>query len=142
MPQAFVWLGAMAIALLLVEGLRLARDRHDRLQPLRAQTLRLETEHEVHEVRSGPRGFLVVELGEHAGARLALYQSFPERTLLRWLEPLASSGRARLVLPLEGLPEGQYLLCEADADESAGPREMDLPQESLRVLGRFELSRN
>jgi hypothetical protein len=71
-------------------------------------------------------------------ARLALRQVFPERQLLRWLEPQAASARS-VILPLEGLDAGEYWLVIADPKAHAAPEEMDRPVQETAVLARLRL---
>jgi hypothetical protein len=139
-PVVVAALLVVALAVASVQGVRMARDRFQRLQPSRVTLWLAPAEGErTLELTPGVR-FLVADLAEYAPARrIGLYQAFPERTLVRWIEPADHQGRRWLVVPLEGLDAGDYLLTEAPADAAAQPREMDLPTEELAVIGRFRL---
>jgi hypothetical protein len=140
-PLAVLGLLVLALLVLTTQGLRMARDRHARLLPSRATLwLTAEPRERVFDLAGRPR-FLVVDLGEEAAQtpRVGLYQSFPERTLVRWIEPVSASPSRWLVIPLEGLQAGEYLLTREATDAAARPREMDLPAEQPAVIGRFRL---
>jgi hypothetical protein len=120
------------------QGLRMARDRHERLLPHRAvATLRIPSV-DALEFSKGQQRFLIVEFAAVSQGKLGLYQSFPERLVPRWVEAEASR-RGALVIPLEGLGEGLYRIVELPLDAEAKPREMDAPAENLRVLAEFHL---
>jgi hypothetical protein len=138
LPAAIVLLLIVGFGAFFAQGLRMARDRTERLQPERAvATLHLPAV-EVLDFSKGQQRFLLVEFGTPVQGKVGLYQSFPERLLPRWVEAEAAR-RGALVIPLEGLDEGAYRLVELPAESRAQPREMDAPLENLRVLGEFRL---
>jgi hypothetical protein len=138
LPAAVVVLLLVGFATFFAQGLRMARDRHERLLPHRAATTLRIPAVEALEFSKGQQRFLIVEFAAPAQGKLGLYQSFPERLVPRWVEAEASR-RGALVIPLEGLAEGKYRLVELPLDGRAEPREMDAPAENLRVLGEFRL---
>lgn len=140
LPLTVLVLLVLALGVVAAQGWRMARDRFERLQPSRAALwLDASAGEQAFDVSSGPR-FLVADLGDAAAeARVGLYQVFPERTLVRWIEPAPPARGHWLVIPLEGLQTGDYLLARAPAGVVAAPREMDRPAEELAVIGRFRL---
>lgn len=122
-----------------VNGLRAARDRHHMLLPSRAgEVIRLPRPDPL-EVDAAQTNQLLLALPADAlAARLALYQIFPERRLLRWME-MPGEREPTLVLPLRGLDPGDYRLMMVDAEDQAAPQEMDQPVQDLPVLLAFRL---
>lgn len=134
---ALLLLGLAAIAW--IQGLRAASVRQERLLPARASAGTVAIGDSVAVLPTGLR-FALVELPVPPPARLGLYQAMTARTLVRWIEPFPAPARERyLVISLEGLEPGDYLVCAVDAEERAGPREMDQPTEQLEVVARFRL---
>jgi hypothetical protein len=86
----------------------------------------------------GDPDMLLVDLAGTNPARVGLYQYYPARTLIRWIEAEHGEGRW-LAIPLAGLVSGEYWITSAPADAAAGPREMDLPAEQLDRIGAFRL---
>jgi hypothetical protein len=142
LPWVVFALLVAGFVLLFGQGLRMARDRHARLLPARTPAvLRLSPDpaREIS-VRLAPGDrFLALELGDQADARLGLVQVLPQRTLVRWIEPGDTPPGGLLIVPLEGLEPGHYVLTREKETARAGPREMDEPVESLDVLTRFRL---
>lgn len=124
-----------------VQGLRTAALRSESLEPGRAGVLlplQGDPGEEITEISATER-FLLLDTEATGAGRLALYEWLPGRPLLRWLED-ASSPRPRwVVIPLEGLEDSEFAVCEAIHDAAVGPREMDLPAERLDVVARFRL---
>lgn len=139
------WLALLLVALLLFlgQGLRLAAERQQRLEPAPVvATLEVACEPGIAPPsriveRPAGRGVLLIERPCGSPLRLALVQVLPERTLLRWLEEGPSD--RPLDLPLEGLDDGRYGLAAVGRDAAAGPREMDQPPEELDLRAAFEL---
>jgi hypothetical protein len=132
---------AAALLLTMVRGTLMARDRHSRLQPARvpAEVELDPTASRDVTLAAGAR-FLVVRVPRAVGRRLALHQVLPQRTLVRWVEPVAQDG-GLVVLPLEGLQDGTYSVSLAAEGEHAAPVEMDAAPLEREVLGRFVLTR-
>jgi len=133
----------VGILILGVQGLRMARDRSARLQPaavagwipVACEDLADPPTPRISR-REGRRA-LILERACPESTRLALLQEFPERRVLRWLEPKASRGP--LILPLEGLEAGIYRLVAVDSETRSEAREMDAPPESAAARARFLL---
>lgn len=139
-PTYVLVLLVLGLAFLFLQGLRMAHDRQQRMLPGRVEVALIAGADEEVEVTFGPDSrFILVDLPEEAGARLGLHQVFPERTLVRWIEDPTSPPGSGLVIPLEGLESGHYVLTREAPNAVAGPREMDRPREDLRVLARFHL---
>lgn len=121
-----------------VQGLRIAAERSDALQPRRIATVQPRPDAR-DDVRSDA-GFVNVDLGRFPPERVGLYQILPARPLVRWIEPAdRDPSRRWLVVPLGGLPAGTYAVCAVDPDADAGPVEMDRPLEELVEIGRFRV---
>lgn len=121
-----------------IQGLRMAADRSERLRPVRVAPLVLDADGTAT-VSTAAR-FATVDLGDDPPPRLGLYQILPARPLVRWIEDAGADRPYRqLVVPLEGLPPGTYALCAVDAAATAGPVEMDRPEEELVEVGRFRV---
>lgn len=122
-----------------LNGLRAARDRHRMLLPSRAGAIVELPRANALEIEAEGRSQILLALPPTAvTARLALYQTFPERRLLRWMET-AGESKEHLVLPLGGLDPGEYELTVVEADDRAGPQEMDQPVRELPILLRLRL---
>ncbi len=140
-----------ALALLLtttlvlaVAGSKMAADRQQRLfpSPVRAE-LRLDCGAEgpsssLPTLDPSSEGVVLLRRECDTPMRLALFQEFPERQLLRWMEPEA--GRRSLSLPLEGLDPGLYRIVTVPDAGPASPREMDDPVRDWPVRARFEVA--
>lgn len=121
-----------------IQGLRLAAERSDALQPRRIATVQPHPDAR-DSVRTGAH-FVNVDLGRFPPERVGLVQILPARPLVRWIEPVERDPSRRwLVIPLGGLPAGIYALCAVDPDATAGPVEMDRPLEELVEIGRFRV---
>ena len=79
----------------------------------------------------------IVYLGD-SGARLALYEVLPERNLLRWVGEGPATGGV-LLIPLEGLGPGLYVLGDPPAAAGAAGQEMDRPEQSLGTRARVRV---
>ncbi len=132
----YVWLVlAIAFALMVVRGFAQSASRQALLvpQPI-AATL---SEHDERVVHRSHGSYVILRRPSNTG-RVALHQAFPERTILRWLEP-AGADSANLAVPLAGLSPGRYVFARATDDDRAVPREMDEAQTALDVVAAFEL---
>lgn len=127
-PIFFAWL--VLTVVLMVQGMRLAQDRQESLEPHRPAAL---ADGEQVEIRPGQE-FVVYE-GGRAG-RLALYEVLPERRLLRWIED-EGTNEGPLLIPTTGLGPGEYALADAPARSGAAAQEMDRPDETLPVRARL-----
>ena len=130
-PILFAW---MVLTLTLMgQGLKLAADRQEGFEPSRPATLQTGA---LLEVDAGARE--IVFLNPPA-ERLAIYQELPERRLLRWIE-IEDARSTVLLIPLEGLDGGLYLVCVAPGSSDARDQEMDRPAAALEVRARFRIS--
>lgn len=127
----------LGIVTLGIQGLRMARERQSRLVPERAR-LATAGAGESLVLEAGEHRYLAVDLARTAPELLGLFQRFPERDVLRWVERPESSGES-LVIPLDGLAPGHYRLVQLPPGTEAGPREMDRPADSQFLLLEFEL---
>ena len=127
-PILFAW---MILTLVLMgQGYRLASDRQEGFEPSRPATLQAGTPLDVDaDTRE------IVFLDPRAD-RLAIYQELPERRLMRWIE-IQDARSSVLLIPLEGLDPGTYLVCAAPVSSGSHTREMDRPAEALDVRARF-----
>ncbi len=129
-PILFAW---MILTLILMgQGLRLAADRQEGFEPSRPATLQPGT---LLEVDADARQIVFLN---PTTDRLAIYQELPERHLMRWIET-GDARSAVLLIPLEGLDGGNYLVCTAPGTPDALAREMDRPTETLDVRARFRI---
>jgi hypothetical protein len=127
-PILFAWL--VLTLVLMGQGIRLARQDQVTLEPQRPVVLAEGGQVEL----PGSFGPLLYE-GSRPG-RLALYEVLPERRLLRWVEdPGSESGP--LLIPLEGLGAGDYVLADAPGQAGAAGQEMDRPDQTLPARARF-----
>jgi hypothetical protein len=135
-PIFFAWL--VLTVVLMVQGMRLAQERQESIEPMRVGVLpeepgiELEQDHSVS-LHSG-HGFVVY--GAERPGRLALYQILPERRLLRWIED-EGTNRGPLLIPIEGLGPGEYAVAGAPERSGAASQEMDRPDEALPARARF-----
>jgi hypothetical protein len=141
LPLYLVVLLLLALALNLMRGFDLARRRSAEIQPRRTQAV-LELRDDPAEIPefSSDQRFVLVHLPPRPGTRLALHQIFPERDVVRWVEAEGSDGEW-LVLPLAGLPEGEFGLRWADEGERAEAVNPDWQEFTREWLGRFRLLR-
>jgi hypothetical protein len=128
-PIFFAWL--VLTVVLMVQGMRLAQDRQETLEPFRPLVL---AEGASVEFPAG-EGWILHPAGRPG--RVAVYQVLPERRLLRWVEDEASD--TPLLIPTAGFGPGEYLISDAPARSGAASQEMDRPAESLPVRARFEV---
>ena len=129
-PILFAW---MVLTLVLMgQGLRLASERQQGFEPSRPATLETGVRLDVA-AGTGDVAYL-----DPPTDRLAIYQELPERRLLRWIETEAPRSTV-LLIPLEGLDPGDYLVCTAPGASAARAREMDRPTEALDVRARFRI---
>jgi hypothetical protein len=127
-PIFYAWL--VLTLVLMGQGIRLARQNQEDVEPHRPVVLAEGGQIELPEA-FGP----VLYEGSRPG-RLALYEVLPERRLLRWVEdPGAESGP--LLIPLEGLGAGDYVLADAPGETGAAGQEMDRPDRTLPARARF-----
>ena len=142
LPLYLVVLLLLALALNLVRGFDLARRRSAEIQPVRSGAVLELAEPGTPNGQipqfSPAQRFVLVHLPPRAGARLALHQIFPERDVVRWVESEASDN-VWLVLPLAGLPEGEFGLRWADEGERAEAVNPDWQEFTREWLGRFVL---
>ena len=129
-PLFFAWM--VLTLVLMVQGLRLAADRQAGHEPVRPAVLGPGEDLEIEPDRSR---LLFVDDAPHA---LAVYEELPQRRLLRWTETTAPVS-AILLVPLEGLGPGNYLLAAPPGAVSAAGQEMDLPEQELQVRARFTI---
>ena len=130
LPILFAW---MILTLILMgQGLRLASDRQDSFEPSRPTTLQsgvpLDVDPDIREI----------VFVDPPADRLAIYQELPQRRLLRWIET-EDPHRSVLLIPLQGLDPGSYLVCAASVTSDTHTREMDRPAETLDVRARFRI---
>lgn len=143
LPWPWLALLVLALALSFAQGLRLASERQQSLEPapvlasLQIGCEKGEMPGEAVIAGGTDHGVLGIERACPTPVRLGLVQIFPERSLLRWVEPAPS--RRALHLPLAGLEEGRYALVALAPETAAQPREMDRPPESLDVRAAFVL---
>ena len=140
LPLYLVVLLLVALALNLVRGFDLARRRSADLQPARTSALldlRTPTS-ATPEFVSSDR-FVLVQLERQPGGRLALHQIFPERDIVRWVEK-APAEKDWLVLPLAGLPQGEFAFRWAEENEEATAVDPDWQQAPRVWLGSFRLT--
>lgn len=131
----------VALGLTMVRGSLVARRRHLDLQPARLEGAMTLVPGQVMPVAvARDERFVLLQLAGASGQRLALHQVFPERVLVRWIEPLERPGDL-LLLPLAGLRDGTYALSLALPGEQAGPVEMDANPALRQELGSFALTR-
>jgi hypothetical protein len=126
-PIFFAWL--VLTVVLMVQGMRLAQDRQETLEPFRPLVL---GEGAAVEFRA-QEGWILHEAGRRG--RLAVYQVLPERRLLRWVEDEAAG--SPLLIPTAGFGPGEYVITDAPARSGAASQEMDRPAETLPVRARF-----
>ncbi len=149
LPVYLVVLLLVALSLNLVRGFDLARRRSTDLQPVRSEAIldlrttpssaTNEAPPSILEVGADER-FVLVHLQRRASARLALHQMFPERDILRWMEDAAGEGEW-LILPLAGLPEGEFAFRWAVEGERAEAVDPDWEQPERIWLGGFRIPR-
>ncbi len=129
-PILFAW---MILTLILMgQGLRLASDRQAGFEPSRPPTLQTDA---LLDVAADTREIVFLDPPTE---RLAIYQELPERHLMRWIEIKDARGSV-LLIPLEGLDPGNYLVCAAPEAPDARSQEMDRPAETLDVRARFRI---
>lgn len=140
LPLYLVVLLLVALGLNLVRGFELARRRAADLRPARCDAvLRLGPDPGAQPLQlTGHERFLLVQLEAREDARLALHQIFPERDVLRWLEDEASDTEW-LVVPLAGLPEGEFAFRWAGDSERARAVDPDWVQPERVWLGSFSI---
>ncbi len=122
-----------------IQGLRVASMLQEQRLPARAVRIAAGPAADVVEV-PGATGFVIVDLAGMDSVRLALVQALPGRRLVRWIEAPQGPRSDALVLPLEGLSEGEYWLCAVDDSAVAGPSEMDRPEQELDVRRRLRIT--
>jgi hypothetical protein len=130
LPILFAW---MILTLILMgQGIRLASDRQEGFEPSRPAVLQVGRELEVD------ANTRQIVFPDPPGVRLAIYQELPERNLMRWVETTEADSGV-LLIPLEGLEPGSYLVCGAPTGANASSQEMDRPAEALDVRTRFRI---
>jgi hypothetical protein len=141
MPLYVALVIAAALGLALVRGTLLARQRQADLQPARvAAAVALTPEQVASAPVDAEARFLLLQVRGADHRRLALHQVFPQRRLVRWIEPREAAGDL-VLLPLTGLRDGTYAVSVALPGEQAGPVEMDANPALREELGSFALSR-
>lgn len=142
LPLYLVVLLLVALALNLGRGFDLARRRSAELQPIRSTAvLELRDPDSKSPEFSVEQRFALLHLPAQRAGRLALHQIFPERDVVRWVEPEPHAGEW-LVLPLAGLPEGEFGLRWAEEGERAEAVNPDWQEFDRQWLGRFRLVEN
>jgi len=133
----------LSLAVLLAQGLRMAQDRQERLEPaVLAGAIALPCDNsippaEIEVRRQSRRAMLQLSRDCDDASRLAIIQELPEREILRWAE--AGPAADALVVPLEGLGDGIYRIVTLPAGEVEAPREMDRPIAKWPVRARMLL---
>jgi len=140
LPLYLVVLLLVALALNLVRGFDLARRRSTELQPVRTSAvLDLRVSGSITPEFTSSDRFVLVQLERRPGGRLALHQIFPERDVVRWVEE-APGEKEWLVLPLAGLPEGEFAFRWAEENERATAVDPDWHQAPRVWFGGFRLA--
>lgn len=132
-PLPLLFAGMALIVVLMVQGTRLAADRQSEREPGRVTQLQPG---EMLDLAAGAREFLYSDPGP---GRLAVYQELPERRLLRWVEDDEPGRGQPLLIPLQGLGPGEYLITTAPDRTSAADQEMDRPATPAPVRARFRI---
>ena len=127
-PILFAWI--VLTLVLMGQGMRLAADRQAEREPARPPVLLEGASLEV----APSEGAIVFR--DSSDARLAVFQELPERRLLRWVESEAPGGEI-LLIPLDGLGPGDYVVADAPARTGAAEQEMDRPDATLSPRARF-----
>ena len=133
----YVWVVlAVAFVLMVVRGFSQSQSRQELLTP-RALAATIAADQNAVVLRDAG-SYLLLQRGSST-QRVELHQEFPQRTVLRWLEPESSQYDHDLVVPLSGLDPGRYVFASAARGAQAVPREMDQGPADLDVIARFEL---